>query len=131
VSDHGQVEVGHRVVPLAPEVITHVSLQSGEGRFRWLHARPGRANALIEATIAAHSDQAWIRTRDEIVDEAWFGPHITADALSRLGDVAVVARDDVAFIEPTDTGPFDLIGRHGSATAAEIRVPLLATLASS
>ncbi len=41
VSDHGQVEVGDNVVPLAPDVIAHVSLQSGEGRFRWLHARPG------------------------------------------------------------------------------------------
>jgi hypothetical protein len=50
--------------------------------------------------------------------------------MARLGDVALVAREDVAFIEPTDTGPFDLIGRHGSATAAEIRVPLLAGVAS-
>jgi hypothetical protein len=36
-----------------------------------------------------------------------------------------VARTDVAFIEPSDTGPYDLIGRHGSATAAELYVPLL------
>jgi predicted AlkP superfamily pyrophosphatase or phosphodiesterase len=130
VSDHGQVEVGPNVVPIAPEVIAHVALQSGEGRFRWLHARPGRASALIEASIAAHGDTAWVRTRDQIVDEGWFGPHVSADALARLGDVALVAREDVAFIEPTDTGPFDLIGRHGSATAAEIRVPLLAGVAS-
>jgi predicted AlkP superfamily pyrophosphatase or phosphodiesterase len=130
VSDHGQVEVGQNVVPLAPEVISHLSLQSGEGRFRWLHARPGHATALVEASIAAHGDTAWVRTRDEIVDGGWFGPHVTADAMARLGDVALVAREDVAFIEPTDTGPFDLIGRHGSATAAEIRVPLLAGVAS-
>jgi predicted AlkP superfamily pyrophosphatase or phosphodiesterase len=130
VSDHGQVEVGPNVVPIAPEVIAHVSLQSGEGRFRWLHARPGRVSALIEASIAAHGDTAWVRTRDQVVDERWFGPHVTVDALARLGDVALVARQDVAFIEPTDTGPFDLIGRHGSATAAEIRVPLLAGVAS-
>jgi predicted AlkP superfamily pyrophosphatase or phosphodiesterase len=130
VSDHGQVEVGANVVPIAPEVTAHVSLQSGEGRFRWLHARPGRASALVEASIAAHGDTAWVRTRDQVVDEGWFGPHVNADALARLGDVALVARADVAFIEPTDTGPFDLIGRHGSATAAEIRVPLLAGVAS-
>jgi predicted AlkP superfamily pyrophosphatase or phosphodiesterase len=130
VSDHGQVEVGANVVPIAPDVIAHVSLQSGEGRFRWLHARPGRGSALVEASIAAHADTAWVRTRDQVVDEGWFGPHVSADALARLGDVALVAREDVAFIEPTDTGPFDLIGRHGSATAAEIRIPLLAGIAS-
>jgi predicted AlkP superfamily pyrophosphatase or phosphodiesterase len=129
VSDHGQVEVGANIVPIASEVIAHVSLQSGEGRFRWLHARPGRATALVEASIAAHGDTAWVRTRDQMVDEGWFGPHVTADALARLGDVALVAREDVAFTEPTDTGPFDLIGRHGSATAAEIRIPLLVGVA--
>jgi predicted AlkP superfamily pyrophosphatase or phosphodiesterase len=130
VSDHGQVEVGANVVPIASEVIAHVSLQSGEGRFRWLHARPGHGSALVEASLAAHGDTAWVRTRDQTVDEGWFGPHVSADALSRLGDVALVAREDVAFVEPTDTGPFDLIGRHGSATAAEIRIPLLVGVAS-
>jgi predicted AlkP superfamily pyrophosphatase or phosphodiesterase len=130
VSDHGQVEVGDNVVPIAFEVIAHVSLQSGEGRFRWLHARPGRASLLVEASIEAHGDTAWVRTRDQVVDEGWFGTYVSAEALARLGDVALVARADVAFIEPTDTGPFDLIGRHGSATAAEIRVPLLAGVAS-
>ena len=44
---------------------------------------------------------------------------------SRLGDVALVAREPVAFEDPADTGPFELIGRHGSLTEAEMRVPLL------
>ena len=129
VSDHGQVEVGDRLVPLAPDVAAHVSLQSGEGRFRWLHARPGHASALVEASVACHSDQAWVRTRDEVVDGGWFGPHVSDDAVARLGDVALVARDDIAFVEPTDTGPFELVGRHGSATEAEIMVPFLVGVA--
>jgi hypothetical protein len=40
--------------------------------------------------------------------------------------VALVARRDVAFHDPQDTGPYELIGRHGSLTSAEMRVPLLA-----
>jgi predicted AlkP superfamily pyrophosphatase or phosphodiesterase len=129
VSDHGQVEVADNVVPIASEVTSHVSMQSGEGRFRWLHARPGRASALVEASVACHSDTAWVCTREEVIEGGWFGPNVTADAAARLGDVALVAREDVAFIEPTDTGPFDLIGRHGSATLAEISVPLLVKVA--
>ncbi|MGH9247399.1 MAG: alkaline phosphatase family protein [Acidimicrobiales bacterium] len=128
-SDHGQVHVGASVTAIDPDVAALVSLQSGEGRFRWLHARPGRALALLEAARAAHDDQAWVVTRDEVVDGGWLGPRVTGEAASRLGDVALVARDDVAFTEPTDTGPYHLIGRHGSATAAELRVPLLATIA--
>ena len=42
VADHGQVDVGDAVIGLAPEVAELTSLLSGEGRFRWLHARPGR-----------------------------------------------------------------------------------------
>jgi predicted AlkP superfamily pyrophosphatase or phosphodiesterase len=125
-ADHGQVDVGPKVVPMATDVMTHVAMQSGEGRFRWLHARPGRANALAAAARACHSDTAWVRTRDEVLAEGWFGPHVTADSAGRLGDVALVARADVAFIEPTDTGPYSLVGRHGSATGAELYVPLLA-----
>jgi predicted AlkP superfamily pyrophosphatase or phosphodiesterase len=125
VSDHGQVEVGERVVALAPEVIAHVSMQSGEGRFRWLHARPGHASLLVDAATACHGDDAWVVTREQVIEEGWFGPRVSAEASSRLGDVALVARTDVAFVEPTDGGPYDLVGRHGSATAAELWVPLL------
>src|SRR5215210_698727 len=39
IADHGQVHVGDNLVNLAPEVEAQVSFQSGEGRFRWLHAR--------------------------------------------------------------------------------------------
>jgi hypothetical protein len=128
-SDHGQVDVGENVTPIDADVMTHVSLQSGEGRFRWLHARPGRASALFDAASALHGDHAWVVSRDEVVDGGWFGPTVTNEATARLGDVALVARDDVAFSEPTDTGPYDLIGRHGSATEAELHVPLLVAVA--
>lgn len=125
-ADHGQVHTGDDVAPLDTEVLTHVSYQSGEGRFRWLHARPGRVDALLEAAHGAHGERAWIRSRSQLLDEGWFGPRVTPEALGRLGDVALVARGTVAFIEPTDTGPYNLIGRHGSATPAEVEVPLLA-----
>jgi hypothetical protein len=47
-------------------------------------------------------------------------------ASSRLGDVALVAKGTHAFVDPADTGPYRLIGRHGSLTRAEMLVPLLA-----
>ena len=41
-ADHGQVQVGDNIVHPSSELLALCSLQSGEGRFRWLHARPGR-----------------------------------------------------------------------------------------
>ncbi|MBA2282582.1 MAG: alkaline phosphatase family protein [Actinomycetota bacterium] len=128
-ADHGQVDTGDDLHQLDGEVLGHVGWQSGEARFRWLHARSGRSGALLEAAIAKHGDRAWVRTRDEIVDAGWFGPKVSSEARARLGDVALVARGTAAFLEPSDSGPYHLIGRHGSATPAELDVPLLAARA--
>jgi len=126
IADHGQVETGDDIVELAAPVLAQTSMQSGEARFRWLHARPGRASALWEAAVEHHSDNAWVVTRDEIVAGGWLGPVVTEAARSRLGDVALVARTNAAFHDPQDIGPYELVGRHGSLTPAEMLVPLLA-----
>ena len=64
-----------------------------------------------------------MHTASEIIDEGWFGPIVTDAARSRLGDVALVARDHWAFGHPDDGGS-KIIGRHGSLTPAEMLVPL-------
>ncbi len=125
IADHGQVDVGDNLITPAPEVMAHVRLQSGEGRFRWLHARPGHASSLLAAAADRHSGVAWVVGVDEVIDEGWFGPTVTDVARRRLGDVALVARDDVSFVDPADSGPFELVARHGSLTTAEMMVPLL------
>lgn len=128
-SDHGQVEVGEDLVTPDPAVLSHVDLQSGEGRFRWLHARPGRSAGLLESAIEHHSDRAWVVSREQVVDEGWFGPAVGDDAIARLGDVALVARDTAAFVDPADGGLFRLVARHGSMTSDEVWVPLLSSTA--
>jgi predicted AlkP superfamily pyrophosphatase or phosphodiesterase len=125
-SDHGQVDCGDRLVTPDAAVIDLVALQSGEGRFRWLHARPGAADDLLVAATEAHGDVAWVVPVEQVVDEGWFGPRLSADAVDRVGDVALVAREPMAFDDPADSGPFRLVSRHGSLTAAEMYVPLLA-----
>lgn len=124
-ADHGQVDVGDRVLPPAPEVLAHVHHQSGEARFRWLHAFPGAEDDLFRAAVEHHSDVAWVVTREQVIDEGWFGPKVLPPAAGRLGDVALVTHAPVAFEDPADTGPFHLQGRHGSMTEDEVRVPLL------
>ncbi len=126
-ADHGQVDVGDHLLELHPEVKAHLRLQSGEARFRWLHARSGRAGALLEAALAHLGEDAWVRSRTELIAEGWFGPRLSEAGASRLGDVALVAKGDGAFVDPADSGPFVLVGRHGSLTSAEMQVPLLAT----
>ena len=124
-ADHGQVDVGKNVIVPDPSVLAHVQRQSGEGRFRWLHAHPGASVDLLSVATERHGDVAWVVSRDQTVDECWFGPKVLPGPLSRLGDVALVAREPMAFEDPNDTGPFVLQGRHGSMTSTEVMVPLL------
>lgn len=124
-ADHGQVDVGDRVFPPHPEVMSRVERQSGEARFRWLHAHPGEARDLLQVATEHHGDVAWVVSREQTLDECWFGPKVLPGPLSRLGDVALVPFEPIAFEDPADTGPFHLKGRHGSMTSAEVLVPLL------
>ena len=125
-ADHGQVHVGGNIVRPDPGALAVTRHQSGEGRFRWFHARPGAADALLEA-CAAHADVAWVVSRAQVLDEHWFGSSMASDVARRLGDVALVAREPVSFDDPADSGPFSLVCRHGSLTSAEMYVPLVAT----
>lgn len=128
-ADHGQVEVGNNIVYPPDDLLALVRRQSGEGRFRWLHARDGAERELLESCTELYSDVAWVLTRERIVDEGWFGSVVRPPAMRRLGDVALVPFADVTFDDPADGGHFVLQCRHGSMTAAEVEVPLLVHVA--
>ncbi|MEO1062358.1 MAG: alkaline phosphatase family protein [Actinomycetota bacterium] len=123
-ADHGQLEVGDRTRALPDEVLDLVESQSGEGRFRWLHAMPGAGEDLLTTCRDLFSHESWVVTREQTIDERWFGP-VETGALRRLGDVALVPFEPIAYVEPSDSGPFELVGRHGSLTDDELLVPLL------
>lgn len=127
-ADHGQVDVGDAVVSLDPAVTADVVMVSGEGRFRWLHARPGTEVRLADVCRRTLSDVAWVRTVDELDADGWFGGPLSATSRSRLGDVALIAHAPVAFMDPADTGENRLRCRHGSLTSGEVWVPLRATM---
>jgi predicted AlkP superfamily pyrophosphatase or phosphodiesterase len=129
-ADHGQVQVDDNVVHLSEDIKALVHHQSGEGRFRWLHAKRGQDAELLQATSEAYSNIAWVASRDQVVDDAWLGParggRMADQIKRRLGDVALVPFTATTFDDPLDSGPFSLICRHGSLTAAEMFVPFLA-----
>lgn len=125
-ADHGQVSVGGNIVKPSADLLAHVSQQSGEGRFRWLHAHRGGADDLLAAAVEEFSDTGWVMSREQLITEGWFGPTMAPQVAQRLGDVAILAREDVSYHDPDDSGPFELVCRHGSMTSAEVYVPLVA-----
>jgi predicted AlkP superfamily pyrophosphatase or phosphodiesterase len=124
-ADHGQVHVPGPPIELHPGILADVVGQSGEGRFRWLHTRPGTTDDVAARCRSEYGDRAWVWSRREAIDAGLFGAVVPAPHASRLGDVALVPFADVTFHDPADSGPFPLICRHGSLTSAEMRVPLV------
>jgi predicted AlkP superfamily pyrophosphatase or phosphodiesterase len=126
-ADHGQVEVGQRVTVLDERVLKAASMVSGEARFRWLHSEPGQArDRLVDVAAAVYGDDAWVVTVDEMERDGWFGGRLRPEVRARLGDVAVIPHEPVAYLDPADGGEARLVCRHGSLTAEEMLVPLLA-----
>ena len=125
-ADHGQVDVGTNTRDLAADVAKLTRNLSGEGRFRWLHARPGGGDELLAAALASHGDVAWVMSRQELIDGGWFGSVVSPPIAARFGDVALITKAPISFVDAADSGPYPLVCRHGSLTSAEMLVPLLA-----
>lgn len=132
-ADHGQVQVGDRAKVLDPRVRDGLALMSGEARFRWLHADgrggPAAVGRLREVTEDLYGDEAWVLTVDRMEAEGWFGGALAPAVRARLGDVAVVPHEPIAYLDPADSFDPLLVCRHGSLTPDEMWVPLVAHLA--
>jgi Type I phosphodiesterase / nucleotide pyrophosphatase len=125
-ADHGQVDVGSSIEVLGADIMRNVTLLSGEGRFRWLHVVPGAAEDVVAAAGELYGKEAWVRTRDQIIEDGWLGGVPSPAVAARLGDVALLPFAPMAFLDPADTGELRLKARHGSLTTDEMLVPLLA-----
>jgi hypothetical protein len=126
-ADHGQVQVGPRAEVLDEQVLKEAAMVSGEARFRWLHTEPGgAADRLLAVARSVYEDRAWVVTVDEMESDGWFGGALRPEVRARLGDVAVIPYEPAAFLDPADGGEVRLVCRHGSLTAEEMLVPLLA-----
>lgn len=124
--DHGMVDIDpdHQVVAEdEPDLMAGVSALAGEGRFRQVYVDHADPTAVAARWADRLGDLAWVRTRDEAVDEGWFGP-VDEDLRERYGHVLVAMRADWAVMTRQFPRELSLVGMHGSLTPAEMQVPL-------
>jgi hypothetical protein len=125
-ADHGQVHVEPddwvSIADLEPLLVA----QAGDARFRHLHAAPGAAKELAAECERRWSDIAWVRTRRQVLDEAWLGTDAARVVPGRIGDVVLAPFAPVGFIDPALPRERELRSAHGAPTPAEMLVPLLA-----
>jgi hypothetical protein len=132
--DHGMVDVPlerRLVIEDEPELAAGVSVVAGESRFRHLYVDGGSPTeplAVARRWRDRLGARAWVRTRDEAIDEGWFGP-VTEEVRHRYGHVLVAPTGDWAFATRTFPQEMELVGMHASLTPAEMRVPLVVATA--
>jgi hypothetical protein len=133
-ADHGMVNLAPEDrVDLAdePDLRSGVRLLAGEARARHVHVEPGATEEVLAAWQERLGHAAWIASRDEAIEEGWFGPVVSDAVRSRIGDVVAAAAGRIGvFDRETDAYQPTLVGHHGSMTSAEQLVPLVESRAS-
>jgi hypothetical protein len=131
-ADHGMVDIPESErfdADAVSDLRDGVALLAGEGRARHIYAEPGAAADVLARWKATLGDSAWVVSRDEAIEEGWFGS-VARPAVARIGDVVAAMRGRSAVVatqaEPRESA---LVGMHGSLTPAEQRVPLLGYVA--
>ena len=125
--DHGMVDIpsAQRIVAEDdPALMAGVSALAGEARFRQLYVDQEPPRRVADRWRARLGELAWVRTRDEAIDEGWFAT-VDDQLRERWGHVLVALRGDWAVMTSAFPREFTLIGMHGSLTPAEMLVPLL------
>ena len=124
-SDHGVLNTTEPVDVDSGEFRTDVHRLVGEPRMRMLHVRPGAQADVVARWRELLADGALVRTREQVLDEGWFGPR-GAHHDHRLGDVIVAALGELRLTAPGyDRVISGLPGQHGSVSSAEMLVPLV------
>ncbi len=124
--DHGMVDVPaerHIVIEDSTELSAGVSAIAGEGRFRQLYVDQEPVSAVVARWRSLLGERAWVRTREEAIEEGWFGP-VDPEIVERYGHVLVAMRTPWAVMTRQFPRELSLVGMHGSLTAAEMLVPL-------
>ena len=126
-ADHGMVDIpdGRRlVVEDEPELLAGVTVLAGEPRFRQLYVDQDRPERVAARWRNRLGPNAWVRTRDEAIEDGWFG-RVDENLRERYGHVLVAPRDEWAVMTRAMPRELTLVGMHGSLTADEMLVPLL------
>jgi hypothetical protein len=128
-ADHGQIDIpsDHRFdMDTDLRLRSGVTAVAGEARVRYLHTEPGAAADVQAVWSGILGPAAWVASRDDAIDDGWFGPVAPAHR-ERIGDLVVVCHDDSVILRTASESArvSAFVGFHGSATPAEMMIPLM------
>ncbi len=125
--DHGMVDLreADKVdLDREPQLLAGVRMVAGEPRARHLVVAPGAVADVLATWRERLDGHAWVLEREAAIAAGWFGPQVLDRVRARIGDLVVAARGTAGVVQPSIDGRLaELIGHHGSLTAAELLIP--------
>ncbi len=126
-ADHGMINRDDFcVLGKDNDLLQNVELLGGEPRVRYLYVRNGALAETKSQWEEFFGEKVQVLTREESVNQGFFGPSVSEKNLERIGDLIVIANGEFILVEP-DREEFQLamVGHHGGVTEPEIAIPLL------
>ncbi|HEU5034955.1 MAG TPA: alkaline phosphatase family protein [Mycobacteriales bacterium] len=134
-ADHGMVAVPEEAkldYDATPSLQDDVVALAGEPRMRHVHVRRGAATDVLAAWTAVLGEQWLVLDRDDAIARGFFGPTVTTESRSRIGDVLALALGVGGVVERRKAPRLSAMpGQHGSLTDDELLIPLLSTAPSA
>lgn len=129
--DHGMIHADTVVdLDARPHLQRGVRTIAGEARVRHVYLDDAAARSdVLAAWTEELSTVATVVTREQAVDEQWFGPTPPDPVvIARIGDLVAVAEHRAVLVCPARE-PLEstMLGHHGARTADEQFVPLIAS----
>jgi predicted AlkP superfamily pyrophosphatase or phosphodiesterase len=129
-ADHGMVNAGEKIV-LGKDnnLLDGIALVAGEPRARHLYLEEDRQDEEVDEIAFSWRQQLGKRvevlTRKEALAANLFGPYVSLDSQERMGDLIVIAKENVVLIDPKrEVLESAMVGHHGALTDQEKYVPL-------
>ena len=126
-ADHGMVNVSEKIIlGVENNLMQNVTLVGGEPRARHIYLRDGALEETLVQWREFLGNRAAVHSKSEAISAGLFGSQISEDSFDRMGDLVVIANDEVILIDPTRISQESaMVGHHGGITESETVIPLL------
>jgi hypothetical protein len=96
---------------------------------RYLYLKEGAIGETKSQWEEFFKEKVVVKTREEAVASGLFGSKVTERNLDRIGDLVVIAQDELILVEPDrEELQLSMVGHHGGTTRAEQEIPLMTQL---
>ena len=127
-ADHGMINAKEKIIfGQDNELDKDIELFGGEPRARHLYVKSGAQLDVKKRYQEFLGLKADVFTKAEAISKGLFGSEVTQDSDERIGDLIVIAKDEMILVDPTRIDKEGaMIGHHGGLSEDESLIPLLA-----